>query len=234
MKYLTLSFDDGTIQDRRFVPILNKYGLKATFNINSGLFGQKHDIVQEGITINHSEIEADEVKELYKGHEVSAHTLTHPWLPNCTDSEVIREVGDDAKNLEKLCGYKIVGLAYPGGPGYNDDIIKLIKDNTDIIYARSTGSHFTFDFPDNLMTWHPTCQLHPIEYKELEQLTDEFVNYKGSEDKLFYLWGHSFEFDKFGIWDEAEKFLQKLSGHKDICYVTNREIAQMLVERNKK
>ena len=41
-KAITFSFDDGVQQDKRCVEILNKYGLKATFNINSARFGQKH------------------------------------------------------------------------------------------------------------------------------------------------------------------------------------------------
>lgn len=36
-KALTLSYDDGVEQDRRLVEILNRYGIKATFNINSGV-----------------------------------------------------------------------------------------------------------------------------------------------------------------------------------------------------
>ena len=41
MKALTFSYDDGTLQDRRLVEIFNKYGLKATFNLNSGLLFTK-------------------------------------------------------------------------------------------------------------------------------------------------------------------------------------------------
>ena len=36
-KVLTMSYDDGKIQDRRLVGIFNKYGIKGTFNVNSGL-----------------------------------------------------------------------------------------------------------------------------------------------------------------------------------------------------
>ena len=36
-KYFLLSFDDGTVYDRRFLQLLNHYGVKGTFNLNSGL-----------------------------------------------------------------------------------------------------------------------------------------------------------------------------------------------------
>ena len=41
MKAITFSYDDGVTQDKRLVDIFNKYGLKATFNINSELLGRK-------------------------------------------------------------------------------------------------------------------------------------------------------------------------------------------------
>ena len=37
MRIVCLSFDDGTIYDERFIGLLNKYGLEATLNLNSGL-----------------------------------------------------------------------------------------------------------------------------------------------------------------------------------------------------
>ena len=38
LKALTLSYDDGVVFDEKLISILDKYGLKCTFNINSGLF----------------------------------------------------------------------------------------------------------------------------------------------------------------------------------------------------
>ncbi|MBQ8508650.1 MAG: polysaccharide deacetylase family protein [Clostridia bacterium] len=228
MKYLTLSFDDGTIQDRRFVKLLNQYGIKSTFNLNSGLFNQRHEIVHEGIKVCHDEIAPEEVHDLYAGHEVAAHTITHPNLLKCSREEVIHQVGGDAKALEALCGYPIVGMAYPGGPFFNDDIIDTILTNTSVRYARAVGSHFTFKLPERLMEWYPTCYLHPKEYDRLMVLADEFIALETEEDALFYLWGHSFELDKFGNWDDFERFCEKIAGKSDIRYVTNREVAAIV------
>ena len=36
-KVLTLSYDDGKLEDKRLVDIFNKNGIRATFNVNSGL-----------------------------------------------------------------------------------------------------------------------------------------------------------------------------------------------------
>ena len=39
MKILTFSYDDGVRQDIRLCEIFRKYGLKDTFNLNSGSLG---------------------------------------------------------------------------------------------------------------------------------------------------------------------------------------------------
>ena len=36
-KAVTFSYDDGVEQDRRLIALFNKYGMKATFNQNSGI-----------------------------------------------------------------------------------------------------------------------------------------------------------------------------------------------------
>ncbi len=229
MKYFTMSFDDGTVQDRRFIEILNRYGLKCTFNLNSGLFSNHHDITHEGILVCHDEIDASEVRELYAGHEVAAHTLTHPNLLKCSPEEVIRQVGDDAKALGELVGYKIVGMAYPGGPFYNEETIRLITEHTDVFYARALYSHHTLALPERLMEWQPSCYFHPTHFEAMYKLADELIAYEGEEDALYYLWGHSFELDKWdGAWDELERFCEKIAGKGDISYVTNREVAEKL------
>ncbi len=234
MKFFTLSFDDGTVQDRRFVKLLNTYQLKSTFNLNSGLFSTKHEIVHEGIRVCHDEIEPEEVRVLYVGHEIAAHTVTHPNLLKCTREEVSHQVGDDAKALEALCGYPIVGMAYPGGPYFSDETIDVITSDTKIFYARAVGSHFTFAMPERLMAWYPTCQFHPKQYEELDRLTGEFLALDpDGPDALFYLWGHSFELDKFGNWDDFERFCERIAGKADIHYVTNREVAYYLTSGKK-
>ena len=44
-KAITFSFDDGVEQDVRTIEILDKYGLKGTFNLNSGRIDQTHRTV---------------------------------------------------------------------------------------------------------------------------------------------------------------------------------------------
>ena len=47
-KAITFSFDDGMVEDIWLVNLFKKYGLKGTFNINSGLFSQELSAEEKG------------------------------------------------------------------------------------------------------------------------------------------------------------------------------------------
>ena len=115
MKAITFSYDDGVTQDKRLIEIFDKYDLKATFNLNSELLGKDGSLIRDNKLVSHIKNKPGEIKEIYKNHEVAAHTLTHPMLPTLPDEEIIRQVAEDVKNLENLTDRQVVGMAYPGG-----------------------------------------------------------------------------------------------------------------------
>ena len=130
-KAITFSFDDGTTQDIRLIQILNKYHLKATFNMNSELLGQKRILNCGAKNIEHNKNNMSDIKNIYNGHEVAAHTLTHQNLVHIEDdNEVIRQVEQDRLNLSELVGYEVVGMAYPcGSKNCDARIADIIEKN---------------------------------------------------------------------------------------------------------
>lgn len=219
MKIFTLSFDDGTVQDRRLVPMLNQRGLKATFNLNSGLFGTVHDIVHEGILVNHDEILPHEVEKLYQGHEVAVHTVHHPNLRECSDARLRAEILEDKDTLEDLFAHEVCGMAYPGG--HYDQRVIDIAQKCGIVYARTDISTHAFAPPDDFMIWHPTsCERD----QDLFDLAERFLQMPTSaEISLFYVWAHAFELDKLHSWDRFESFLDRMAQQPDVAYMTNRQ-----------
>ena len=113
-KVLTMSYDDGKIADRRLVALFNKYGIKGTFHLNSGLTDFDSERVQP-----------EEMRELYKGHEISCHTSTHPTIERCPLPLVVQQIIEDRKALEDIAGYPVRGMSYPNG-SYSGDIINLL------------------------------------------------------------------------------------------------------------
>lgn len=222
-KCLTFSFDDGVTQDKRLVKMFDFYGLKATFNINYELLGTPGYLRRENMWIGHNKIEQSEVAELYKNHEVAAHTLTHPHLLELEDDEVVRQIDKDRENLERLTGKSVVGLAYPGGGvNYDARVIGLIQSRTKILYARTTISSYSFDFQENRLEFHPT--VHHMEFDKMMELGKKFIELETQEPKVYYIWGHSYELDYYDDWGKFQKFCKMMSERDDIFYGTNREI----------
>ena len=223
-KAVTFSYDDGVTQDIRLIALFNKYGLKATFNINSELLGLENTLVREGKTVNHTKNKKSEIKDIYREYEVAVHTLTHPNLTQLEEKEIIRQVEGDRKNLESLVGYDVVGMAYPGGGVNNNDYVaEVIKNHTSIQYARTGTSTHNFDIQDNLLRFHPTVY-HHREWDTMFQLAETFIRLKPDKPQIFYIWGHSYEFDIYNTWNKFEEFCKLISHKNDIFYGTNREI----------
>jgi peptidoglycan/xylan/chitin deacetylase (PgdA/CDA1 family) len=223
-KAITFSYDDGVTQDIRLVELLNKYGLKGTFNLNSQLLSKRGILVRrDGRRICHYKLHPEDVAYVYEGHEIAAHTLTHPNLTQCDDGEVIRQVEEDRLRLSELAGYEVVGMAYPCGGVNNDDrVAELIKTHTGIRYSRTITDNARFDPQENLFRFQPT--VHSSHFDQMMELAREFLEMKTETPKIFYVWGHSYEMDFAVDWTRLEEFFKLISQREDVFYGTNREI----------
>ena len=210
-KVLTMSYDDGRTADRKLVDIFNQYGIKGSFHINSGLLeGDGH-------------IPQDELYRLYQGHEVSAHTLTHPTIARSPREQIVEEIVGDRKNLEQIMGYTVRGLSYPNG-SYNS-LIKEMLPYLGIEYARTVHSTQGFMIPNDFHEWNPTCHHN----HELMSLSETFINLNKSQYLyMMYVWGHSYEFDHDNNWDMITEFCQYVGKREDIWYATSIEIVDYM------
>ena len=220
-KALILSYDDGSKHDRQLVKLMNKHHLVGTFHLNSNQLG----------TNNYFDyLNKDEIIDLYKGHEVSVHTANHPNLPDMNRIDVIYEVLEDRKELERLVGYPVRGMAYPFG-NTNDAVIDAMK-GLGIEYARTVGDTYNFKIPNDFLRWQPTIHQFAKAYwepnqpeKDAQELTqfykviDDFLQTK--ELAILDIWGHSWEMGKKKKkWDETDKFFTLLSNNKYVHYST--------------
>ena len=97
-KAVTMSYDDGPSSDEKMLEIINKYGMKCTFNYMSN-----------------QAISSDKIKQLLidKGHEIAVHGSNHraPGAVRAIDG--IADVLQCRKDLEKKFNRIIRGMAYP-------------------------------------------------------------------------------------------------------------------------
>lgn len=208
---VTLSYDDGVVEDRRLVEILNRHGLKGTFHLNSGTLGQE------------KKLKPDEIAAVYAGHEISAHSVNHPHLDAVPGDQLALEMLDDRRALEALAGYPVRGMSYPFGT-YSGAIVGALPA-LGIEYARTVESHGRFHVPQDFLLWHPTCHHN----HELEKKTDEFFALAQMPWRrpmaLLYVWGHSYEFPKDDNWDLIERFAARVGAEKETVWAaTNIEI----------
>ena len=225
-KALVLSFDDGMIADRRLVKLMNDYGLKGTFHLNSNRLDTKGYLTK------------GEIKNLFKGHEVSVHSANHPGLSDLSKNDIIYEVVEDRKELEKLSGQTVRGMAYPFG-NYNDFVVDAIS-GIGIEYARTVADSYNFSIPKDFLRWEPSIHQFGKAYfipndsandkKELAifyKLVGDFL--KSDALALFDVWGHSWENDGDGNrWVEMENFFKLVSKRNDIYYTTQIDLVDYI------
>jgi peptidoglycan/xylan/chitin deacetylase (PgdA/CDA1 family) len=211
-KALVMSYDDGVIQDIRLARMFTKYGIKGTFHINSGIMDDPDKVPEELANF------------VYKGHEVSMHSSTHPFLYHATEENIRTEIQDDQKRLEKLFDRKMIGMSYPFG-SYNVTMIKRMEE-WGLLYGRVVPETGDFRLPGDLMRWRPSGHHH-----EAQELTDRFLAVDGSKLSLLFIWGHSWELDDSkpeNNWMFMEDICRQLSHHEDVWYAGMGEIALYL------
>lgn len=217
-KALTFSYDDGVQEDKRLIEIFNRYGMKGTFNIGSALLDESKGWHEHHRGLWISYINAAEIKELYRGHEVAVHTANHLDLTTLDAAALRREVHGDKAALEALLGTDVVGMAYPYG-AYNDEVIGAVRD-AGLRYARTIEDTRSFALPADPLRWGHTCH-HACDC--LFDLAEEFLAADPEEPMLFTVWGHSYEFRVLENWERIEAFCAKMAHREDIAYITNRE-----------
>lgn len=223
-KALTFSYDDGQIQDLKMLEILNYYKLKCTLNLSSGLFMQEGNPDYRN-NMHSGYLTVNELKKYAIGHEIAAHSCNHPGLVDCTDKQVFDEIYEDKVTLENTFQQKVYGMAYPFG-SYNETIMKIVA-NSGLHYARTVEASHSFDIQLNKFAFHPTCHHND---DKIEELIKIFIETKATKEKpmLFYIWGHSWEFDGGEKnWTYFDKLCSRLSNLEDVFYGTNAQVFQL-------
>lgn len=220
-KAFNISYDDGVTQDIRFLELLNKYGLKGTFNLNFGLMESGFEWTHEcGLTVKRLDLQ--QAVKLYSGHEVASHTLTHPYMDNLSRQEIMEQMVKDKENLERLFGREIQGFAVPFH--YYSDLIAQCARKAGFEYARVSEESNSYGIPEDYYWWLGG-KFHRS--KDLEEYVDGFLH-TDKELALCQLVGHSYDLDVADMWDMMEAICAKVSKAEDVLPMTNLEIVRYL------
>ena len=223
-KAVTFSYDDGSVHDRRLLETLNRYGIKCTFNLNSKRFCKGEDFTL-----------ADAKAAMASGHEIAIHGAEHLAPCLVTPQAAVRDALICREELENALQTIIRGMAYPdsgvtrfnNGSDYHE--VRGYLKAVGVAYARSLGGdNDRFFLPEDWYCWVPTAHHNNA---DLFHYIDKFLSLdldhgwaSVRDPRLFYLWGHAFEFENQHNWDRLETICERLAGCKEIWYATNIQI----------
>lgn len=220
-KAFNISYDDGVIQDIRFVQLLNRFGLKGTFNLNYGLMRSGFTWVHEcGMTVRR--IPEDQVVALYQGHEVASHSYSHPYFDHMAETEILKELSSDKFFLEKLFGREVAGYATPFY--YYSDLMESSVRHCGFAYARISEESNDYSVPDNFYRWRGS-KFHWD--ADLEDFVRGFLEAE-KELALCQLVGHSYDLDVMDQWERMERICRRVSENADVWPATHIEIVRYL------
>lgn len=229
---VTTSWDDGHSGDVRLAEVLAGKGMTGTFYW----------------TVQHPEFSYPGPKEtqalLDMGMEIGGHTMTHPDLTTLDDKQLRWELQTSKSELENYVQQPVRTFCYPFG--YFNRQVRDAVGVAGYDLARTTEAFRTTTGSDPLLV-PVTMQIfphgmkthlkHSIRRRNFPGLTNWLLRYRGSSNMdtivaqaldqvhasggVLHIWGHSWELERFELWDTLERLLDMLAGRDDLEYVTN-------------
>jgi hypothetical protein len=126
--------------------------------------------------------------------------------------------------------YPDSGITFFANGATMDNVRTYLKE-LDIVYSRTLGGdNDSFAMPQDWYAWMPTAHHNnPKIFEYIDTFNSIDLESPSTycakrQPRLFYLWGHSYEFEKQNTWNLLEEICKKLSQREDTWYATNMEI----------
>ncbi len=235
-KIITTSWDDGHPMDFLIGELLNKYNLQGTFYIPRT--NPENKVMSE-----------NQVLLLSKDHEIGGHTLNHVRLTNQNMKTVQAEVSGCYDWLKEILNKDPVSFCFPRG-SYDLKVTDCVKHagfkvirttellsvlthtgkglmpTTIQVYEHSSKTYLKhlikrFRF-NNMLRWMKTAS-----GSDILKLTDYYIDHIIKHGGCFHLWGHSWEIEKFNLWNKLELIFKHISNFPDFQYVRNEDLSAL-------
>lgn len=230
------SWDDGHPCDERLAALLDRHGLKGTFYVPLRN--------REGRDVMSSQ----QIRKIDATFELGSHTRDHVYLTELSDADCVRQVRDGKNGLEDIVGHAVAGFCYPGGK-MNRRVRRTVI-NAGFSHAR-TISNLWLSSGDDVFSLHTTAQFYPHPPKVLwrnllrgghyfARATAMRVLMSGDDrlgvlrdlvgrcldtGRVFHIWGHSWEIEKYGLWPQLDSFFSHIASLRPTC-MTVSELAE--------
>lgn len=179
---IKISVDDGCASDVRVAVLCKKYGIDAIFYWPVEWHSLAHDMGYKPLTYS-------DAHEIAKHYTVGSHTITHRHLTRLPQKEAEYEISESQLLLQNLFGVPILNFAPPRG--YTNDIL----------------TEFTMRFYEKqrLTKGEDLVHVHPNSGANNNKAWRDCITVDTKE-----LFCHSWELDKYDLWDELEGYLENI------------------------
>ncbi len=245
MLRVTTSWDDGDILDKRLVDLLNRYGVKGTFYITKNYRPERlSDAEIREISKTH-EIGAHtlthfDLRSLSPEKQKGEVAESKKWLQNILSVEKKLDV-------EMFCYPKgfynesaVRAVREAGFIGARTTNLGFISIQSDSFHMNTTVQVYPFPFRklnkekfywrkilEPLRQRAPTLMAIGIPILSMSSwlsMAKATFDISVKNGEVFHLWGHSWEIEKYGMWNDLEKFIRYIANRKECEYVTNGEL----------
>ncbi len=231
---VTTSWDDGDSADLKLAELLRSRGISGTFYI----------------PINYKERTLDncELRDLASEEfEVGAHGFSHKLLWGLPPQELAEEIGPCKPMLEDIVGREVRMFCYPCGR-YDANVVRTLQEagyhgarTTRMLATRTDFDPFEIPTTVQIFPHRPFSYFKNVArarrlegfrtyFAQREQLDSWFELGKRLFDAVmenggvWHLYGHSWEIDRLGLWDELRDMLDYVSHREGVRYVPNCEL----------
>lgn len=209
---IEFSFDDGHPSDVRAANLLSKYGFVGTF-------------YWPGSNGSMPVMSPEEVKRFIvdAGHEVGGHTTTHPNDLKLLDDQTLAfEIGNNALAVGFFFNGRKLPARFCYPRGRHDERVRAAVAAAGFTEARTTIVGMTRNLSgDPLRTPTSVHMAERAEYNGVgwpryaREMFQRALAERDDPEVFFSLWGHSWELDRDGTWDEFEALLQHIRSTLD-------------------
>lgn len=243
MLKVTTSWDDGDILDKRLADLLFKYNLQGTFYIAKNFRPERlteEDIknLSQKFEVGAHTLSHPDLRELLPEKQEEEIRGSKKWLEKVISKEVKmfcypKGLYDDGvvkeTRLAGFVGARTTGLSYLSFPPdpfcFNTTIqiypFPLRKLGEKRYYLRKLLEPYAQRAFNLRQLGVPTRAMYS--WLSMAQATFDIALGSG---QVFHLWGHSWEIEKYGMWEDLEKFFKYISNKKDCEYLTNGELLE--------
>jgi peptidoglycan/xylan/chitin deacetylase (PgdA/CDA1 family) len=238
--FVTTSWDDEDRSGLKVAEVLSRYGLRGTFYVPTGRLGSDPFFT------------AADLRALSAaGFEIGAHTVSHPILTELGLEKLEREVGECKTALQQMVGIDVTMFCYPKGR-YNSEVVSALRGAG---YWGARGTQMlasTLDFDRFAMP--TTVQAYPhrrsnyirnlirlgavgallsavpdlLSFHDWLQLGKARFDRVLREGGVWHLYGHPWEIEKLGLWNQLGEMLQYVSHRTGVEYVTNGQLLSLV------